>query len=214
MRRVHILFIVAFLCFALFSCDRNETDGNNCSNGHDYGSWTLVVAPTCEQEGLEQRVCSRDSSHKEERSVPKTNHNFVNGVCSQCGQLENEYRGEYYDADNFDSGTKTVSKTTLVTYDGPEYLDASSVYDVEVNGHNIFVYDTRINHDRQFSWTTPTSKTQFVTFDFEGSVEVKVIANEVEKVSSAILRPQIYGVVPKISGNVITLIWNITETMY
>lgn len=39
--------------------------------GHDYGEWTVVKQATQDEEGAEQRVCSRDSSHVETRPIPK-----------------------------------------------------------------------------------------------------------------------------------------------
>ncbi len=38
--------------------------------GHDWGEWTVTVRPSIHSEGTEQRICSRDASHKEERTVP------------------------------------------------------------------------------------------------------------------------------------------------
>ena len=113
-------------------------------------------------------------------------------------------KNDYYNELNFVDSSKTVTKTKLVTYDGPSYLNESDVYDVDVNGHNLFVYSTRVNNERQFSWTTPQTKTQFVTFDFEGVVKVKVIANKQTNIKSAKVSPLVYGISPQIEGNVVT----------
>ena len=204
MRKLYLVLIFLCICFSLVSCGNNENNNNPCENGHDFGAWTVVKEATCLEEGKEERVCSRDSNHKEERTISKGSHNFVNGICTVCGQSETEYRGAYYDLDNFVSSSEEVKKTTLVTYDGPSYLVESEVYDVKVNDKDLFVYDTRVNNERQFSWTTPQTKTQFVTFDFEGSVTVTVTANNISKIESALVRPQIYGIVPKIEGNKVT----------
>ena len=54
--------------------------------GHNYGAWTTVRNATCTQEGLEQRVCANDSSHKETRPIAKTAHvDNGNGYCKNCG---------------------------------------------------------------------------------------------------------------------------------
>ena len=55
--------------------------------GHNYGSWTIVNAPTCTAEGSEERVCANDSTHKETRSVQKTSHTDADGnnLCDVCG---------------------------------------------------------------------------------------------------------------------------------
>ena len=39
--------------------------------GHDWGEWKTVKEATVDQEGLEERVCKRDASHKETRAIPK-----------------------------------------------------------------------------------------------------------------------------------------------
>lgn len=39
--------------------------------GHDYGEWTVVKQATQDEEGTEQRICSRDASHVETRPIPK-----------------------------------------------------------------------------------------------------------------------------------------------
>ena len=46
--------------------------------GHDWGSWTQTKAPTCTDEGVEERVCERDPEHKETRPVAPTGHEWSN----------------------------------------------------------------------------------------------------------------------------------------
>ena len=38
--------------------------------GHDWGEWTEKTAPAVDAEGVEQRVCKRDSAHVETRAIP------------------------------------------------------------------------------------------------------------------------------------------------
>ena len=40
--------------------------------GHDWGEWTVVKEPTSEEDGLERRICRRDASHVETRTLPGT----------------------------------------------------------------------------------------------------------------------------------------------
>ncbi len=100
-----------------------------------------------------------------------------------------------------EENAKKVESTKLVTYDGPNYLTPYQGMNVKVNDKELFVYETRVNHDRQFSWTLPTSKTAVVVFDFEGEVNVEVTLTE--NIESAKVTPEIYGVTPKINGNTI-----------
>ena len=39
--------------------------------GHDWSEWTLIKSPTATEEGVEERVCSHDPDHREQRAVPK-----------------------------------------------------------------------------------------------------------------------------------------------
>ena len=39
--------------------------------GHDYGDWTIIKEATYTEEGIEEQICSRDSSHTQTRSIPK-----------------------------------------------------------------------------------------------------------------------------------------------
>ena len=103
---------------------------------------------------------------------------------------------------NFVVPDNEVTTTKLVTYDGPEYLTESTKAKVRVNGKSLFVYETRVNHDRQFSWMTPNDMAPVVVFDFEGKVHVEVEVNE--NVSSAIVRPLMYGIKTSISGKKIS----------
>ena len=61
--------------------------------GHEWGDWTVTTPATCTNEGVETRICNRDSSHVETRTIPTTGHNWVdngNGThtCTNCGATE------------------------------------------------------------------------------------------------------------------------------
>ena len=74
MKRLLVLTLL-LLGFTLFACD-NDKPADPCANGHDFGAWTQVTAATCDSQGEEQRVCSRDASHKETRTIPALDHDF------------------------------------------------------------------------------------------------------------------------------------------
>ncbi len=93
---------------------------------------------------------------------------------------------------------KVVSASELVIYDGPSYLTPYDKLSVKVEDKELFVYETRVNHDTQFSWTTPKDTTGVVIFDFAGEVNVEVDVKET--VTSAKVTPEIYGVSPRIEG--------------
>lgn len=109
----------------------------------------------------------------------------------------------YYNEKNFISSDKKIKETKLITYDGPTYLNSSSSINVKVEGVELFVYETRVNYERQFSWTTPTEVVPVVLFDFEGKVHVEVeVLNE--DISSAKVSPQVYGIVPSFEKKTIS----------
>ena len=61
-------------CGKMFSDENGQTvveDPVIPAPGHDWGDWTVIKEPTTTEEGIESRVCRRDSSHTESRSIPK-----------------------------------------------------------------------------------------------------------------------------------------------
>ena len=56
---------------------------------HTWGSPT-VVQPTCGKQGTKVYYCSDCHAYKTEIIEPTGNHNYVNGVCTVCGKLQNE----------------------------------------------------------------------------------------------------------------------------
>ena len=61
---------------------------------HDWGDWTVTKEATETEEGLETRICRRDSSHIETRTVPPTGHlhtlNYVAAKAATCEDFGNE----------------------------------------------------------------------------------------------------------------------------
>ena len=52
------------------------------------------------------------------------------------------------------------------------FLDSSQRYDVQVEDTSLFVYETLVNHNRTFTWVSPTTYTSVASFDFLGKVKV------------------------------------------
>lgn len=109
----------------------------------------------------------------------------------------------YYNEANFVQPEKQVSKSKLVTYEGPKMMESSKKVSVKANGEDLFVYETRVNHKREFTWEEPKTYTQAVLFDFEGTVHLDVTITD-ETVQSALLRPLVYGVTPEFSEHTIS----------
>ena len=51
------------LIFSFVACD----NGNGKAHTHEWGKWTQTSEPTCTETGIETRVCSKDTTHKENR---------------------------------------------------------------------------------------------------------------------------------------------------
>ena len=99
---------------------------------------------------------------------------------------------------------KTVSETKVTLYDGPELMQSSSAMSVKVEGKDVFVYDTRVNHMRSFTYTAPNTYNQVVVFDFEGKINVEVEINGATTLSNVVVRPLSYGIEPIVNGNKIS----------
>jgi hypothetical protein len=44
--------------------------------GHDWGNWSTVKEPTCAAKGSQERVCKRDSNHKETKDIDPLGHDW------------------------------------------------------------------------------------------------------------------------------------------
>ena len=42
------------------------------ATGHNWGGWVTVKEPTATEDGLKERVCGNDASHKEQQAIPAT----------------------------------------------------------------------------------------------------------------------------------------------
>ena len=93
--------------------------------GHDWGDWTVTTPATCTKEGVETRICNRDSSHVETRTIPTTGHNWVdngNGThtCTNCGATEafGALELRVVDAEGMNKPFTVSQNGTLRTYTG------------------------------------------------------------------------------------------------
>ena len=122
---------------------------------------------------------------------------------SSSGENVNNYVNDHYNEENFTFADKVVNTTKLVTYDGPQYLNESSKVDIKVNDLDLFVYETRVNHERKFTWDASFDTAPVVIFDFEGKVHVEIEVKDAN-VEGAIVSPLVYGIQPKVVNNVIS----------
>lgn len=100
---------------------------------------------------------------------------------------------------------REVTTTKLVTFDGPSIIESSKQADVTVEGINLFVYETRVNHGRVFSFSEKNmSYVPVVIFDFEGKVEVTVTLKEETTLTDVVITPRSYNIEPVVNGNKVT----------
>ena len=125
------------------------------------------------------------------------------------GSIDPEHT-DYYNEENFIVSEREVNQTKLVTYDGPSLLTTSEKVSVKVEGQELFVYETRVNDRRKFSWDVPNTTAPYVIFDFEGQVHVDVTIKEEVVVESALVRPLVYGIATTINERTISFLLEYT----
>lgn len=112
-----------------------------------------------------------------------------------------------------------LANSKLVLYEGPKSLKDATEEDlkstsenqrdialmrctdtiVKVNGYDCFVYDTNVNHTRQWvnTYAPPLSRTPITYFNFEGAAVIEVIVPGRE-LDSVKISPLSYGITPEI----------------
>ena len=105
-------------------CGMKETEKISAL-GHEWGDWTVTTPATCTNEGVETRICNRDPSHVETRTIPTTGHNWVdngNGThtCTNCGATEafGALELRVVDAEGMNEPFTVSQNGTLRTYTG------------------------------------------------------------------------------------------------
>lgn len=107
------------------------------------------------------------------------------------------------DAPQIEQPTRTVTETKLTVYDGPKLMESSSKLKAYAEGEELFVYDTRVNHNRIFSYSYSKSYNQVVSFDFEGKVHMRVEISDAASLTDVVVRPLSYGVETTVSSNAV-----------
>lgn len=61
--------------------------GDKDEHEHDYGEWRIKSAATCKQDGVREKSCSI-CDHRITETIPATGHNYVGGICTDCGSKQ------------------------------------------------------------------------------------------------------------------------------
>lgn len=172
----------------------------------------LLLVSSCQKEQPSEPV--NQPSDSSEVSLAPSPTNDPSGGVDLSNQPSNPPIqgdvGKYYNESNFIQATSSVTKTKVVTYDGPQYLPESKQVDIKVNDQELFVYETRVNHNRKFTWDAQLDYAPVSIFDFEGKVHVEIKVNDAD-VTSAQVSPLVYGIVPEIKDNVISFDLSYTD---
>lgn len=123
-----------------------------------------------------------------------------------------------------------ISQSQVILYDGPLSLRDATEEDlinfseqgrdisllhctdtrVTVNGQDCYVYDTNVNHTRQWvsNYFPPMSRTPVTYFDFEGTVEIQVTVPDIE-LATVKVSPVSYGIEPQVDAEAHTVTFRI-----
>ena len=60
--------------------------GDKVEHTHAFGEWTVTKEATCTEPGEQTHTC--DCGYSETQVIPATGHDYVNGVCANCGAVQ------------------------------------------------------------------------------------------------------------------------------
>ena len=110
-------------------CGEKETR-ELAATGHSFGEWAVTKAATCTAAGEETRTCAKCGA-KETRAIDALGHDYVNGVCSRCGEADPNY-------------VPPVDYTALnAAIEAAEKLDLSKYTDASVAAFNKALADAK-----------------------------------------------------------------------
>ncbi len=118
-------------CQKNFDIDKNEIDDLTIpEKGHEYGTWTEEISKTCTTDGVKgyyhcsncQKYFDIDKKEIEDLTI-KASHDFVEGVCQDCGQpvYSEGLAFTLQDDDTYAVSKGTFNEATLIipsTYNG------------------------------------------------------------------------------------------------
>lgn len=71
----------------VYTCTECGLDKTEWVQAHDIGEWTVDKEASCTENGEKSRKCSR-CDYREVEVIPALGHNYVEGICSNCGKAE------------------------------------------------------------------------------------------------------------------------------
>ncbi|MBR4132891.1 MAG: S-layer homology domain-containing protein, partial [Oscillospiraceae bacterium] len=99
-------------------CGAKETKAI-AATGHSFGEWAETKAATCTEAGFTTYTCSRCGDSYKGDEVAKLDHDYVDGVCTRCGEKD----PNYVEPVNYDALNAAIADAEKVEKD--KYTDES-----------------------------------------------------------------------------------------
>lgn len=134
MRKLTALLLTVIVILALFAGCNESKDDIYDTHVHSYGEWTILQEPTCAETGIRGRTCG-NCGVTETEIMPVTEHSYVDGVCSACGEVH--YSGEFRVIDGLEVDSVYHSSDKIIVFQkGDNFYVADRAGNVLTAGYN------------------------------------------------------------------------------
>ena len=117
-------------------CGVEEIETIPATGEHTYGEWVVTKQATCTADGTKTKTCTVCGATQTE-VIAKLGHNFVNRVCTRCGEKQELVIGaniNYHEYVSSSGGTVSASYTSTKTTRGStDSSDSNATYSVVNN---------------------------------------------------------------------------------
>ena len=117
-------------------CGVEEVETIPATGEHTYGEWQVTKQATCTADGTKTKTCTGCGATQTE-VIAKLGHNFVNRVCTRCGEKQELVIGaniNYHEYISESGGTVSASYTSTKTTRGStDSSDSNATYSVVNN---------------------------------------------------------------------------------
>ena len=117
-------------------CGVEEVETIPATGVHTYGEWQVTKQATCTADGIKTKTCTGCGA-TQSQVIAKLGHNFVNRVCTRCGEKQELVIGaniNYHEYISESGGTVSASYTSTKTTRGStDSSDSNATYSVVNN---------------------------------------------------------------------------------